>query len=68
MGYMPPAKFSLNYNVQFKVANDVLTGVIELANFAHASDNGYHSYNIFVEERECSYTHVPEQDVLKKFS
>lgn len=54
MGYMPPAKFSLNDNVQFKVANDVLTGVIELANFAHASDNGYHSYNIFVEEQ----THI----------
>ena len=67
MGHLPPSKFTLNDSVQFRVADSILTGVIELTDFAHSSNKAYHSYSIFVEERDCSYTHVPEQDVLKKF-
>lgn len=66
MGHLPPLKFSLNDSVQFRIANDILTGVIEFADFAHSPRRAYHSYSIFVEERGCSFTHVPEYDVLEK--
>lgn len=66
MGHLRPSKYSLNDSVQFKVANDILNGVIELADFSRFSKRNYHSYDIFVEERGCSFKHVPEHDVLKK--
>lgn len=67
MGRLAPSKFTLNDNVQFKVAGNILTGVIELTDFACFANKTYHSYSIFVEERGCSFTHVPEYDVLKKY-
>lgn len=66
MGHLRPSKYALNDSVQFRIANDILSGVIELAEFAHFSQKGYRSYDIFVEERGCSYKHVPEYDVLRK--
>lgn len=67
MGHLAPSKFALNDSVQFRVADDILTGVIELTDFTHSANSAFHSYDIFVEERGCSFTHVPEYDVLKKF-
>lgn len=67
MGQIARSKYALKDIVQFRVANDILTGVIELADFPRSSRINYRSYDIFVEERGCSFKHVPESDVLKKF-
>ncbi len=66
MKHLPPAKFALNDSVQFRVADDIITGVIELTDFARFSSKKYHSYGIFVQERGCSFLHVPESDILEK--
>ncbi|WP_438764158.1 hypothetical protein [Enterococcus sp. AZ186] len=56
----------MNDSVQFRVADNIFTGVIEHTNSARFTQNTYHSYDIFVENRGCSYAHIPEQDVLRK--
>lgn len=66
MEHLAPAKFRIKDHVQFKIADDLLTGVIELTDFAHFSSKRCHSYSISVEERGCSFLHVPEFDILKK--
>ncbi|GAA2911190.1 hypothetical protein GCM10019993_16960 [Enterococcus pseudoavium] len=64
---LPPLKFAMNDHVQFRVAETIFTGVIEDTELSCSSQRNYHSYNIFVKERECSFLHVPEFDVLRKY-
>lgn len=67
MAPLSPSKLSLNDRVEFRAAGGIFTGAIEGLDFAHFSNQPYHSYNIYVKEQECSFTHVPEVDILKKF-
>lgn len=65
-GKFPPMKYSLGEEVQFKVNTFILSGVIYVADFGGAIGQPYHSYDVFVEEENCLYKHVPEKNILKK--
>ncbi|PEZ58149.1 hypothetical protein CN372_26115 [Bacillus anthracis] len=65
MGFFP-MKFNLGDTVMFEFDGEMITGKIEIRDFGGSLEHDYHSYDIYVEERNTLYKHIPERDVFHK--
>lgn len=66
MKNLPPMKCQVDDVVIFSFQDKIHRGVIEIADYEGALEHNFHSYDIFVEEDNCLYKHIPEKDILKK--
>ena len=64
-GDLPPLEYSLGQEVDFKFMNKMKRGIIEIRDFGGAIGLDYHSYDIFIEEENMLYKHIPEADIFE---
>ncbi|WP_035050907.1 hypothetical protein [Carnobacterium pleistocenium] len=62
---LPPMKYLKEQEVKFNFNGEILQGVIEILDFGGSLENNYHSYDIYVEESNTLYKHIPEADVFE---
>ena len=62
---LPPMKYLKEQEVKFNFNGAILQGVIELLDFGGSLEHEYHSYDIFVEESNTLYKHIPEADTFE---
>lgn len=62
---LPPMKYLKEQEVKFNYHGEVLQGVIEILDFGGSLEHSYHSYDIYVEESNTLYKHIPEADVFE---
>ncbi|STD27447.1 hypothetical protein [Enterococcus mundtii] len=60
-----PMKYRKEQEVKFNYYGEVLQGVIEILDFGGSFEHDYHSYDIYVEESNTLYKHIPEADVFE---
>lgn len=62
---LPPMKYLKEQEVKFNYYGEVLQGVIEILDFGGSLEHNYHSYDIYVEETNTLYKHIPEANVFE---
>lgn len=62
---LPPMKYRKEQEVKFNYYGEVLQGVIEILDFGGSIEHDYHSYDIYVEESNTIYKHIPEANVFE---
>lgn len=62
---LPPMKYLKEQEVKFNYCGEVLQGVIEILDFGGSLENNYHSYDIYVDESNTLYKHIPEANVFE---
>lgn len=58
---LPRMKFNVGEKVRFTINDMELVGIVEIVDFGGSFEHDYHSYDIFVAEKNCLYKHVLEE-------